>query len=259
MTPTGVTIAGVGGLLFGSFANVVVWRVPRKESIVSPGSRCPGCARALAWYENIPLVSWVALRGRCRTCKAAISIRYPIVELLMGALFALFAARLTRTTDLIAYLPLVWALVVLSFIDAEHKLLPNKIVYPTTVAGVVLLAIAAALGPGIGRFGTALIGGAAAFVFFFLIALVYPAGMGMGDVKLSFLLGMMLGYLPKAGARVFLGLFLGFFIGAVGGIALIAARKGGRKSQIPFGPYLVAGTIIGVLWGGNLIQVWLGR
>lgn len=257
MSAVAVVFAGVAGLLLGSFANVVVWRVPRHESIVSPGSRCPSCGRALAWYENVPIVSWLALRGRCRTCRASISLRYPLVELLTGVLFALTTARAERGTDLVAYLPLVWVLVVLSFIDIEHKLLPNRIVLPATVAGIVLLAVAAGLGPGFGALLRAIVGGAAAFAVFLAIALIYPAGMGMGDVKLSALLGMTLGYL--SGSRVFIGLFLGFLIGAVGGIALMAARRGGMKSQIPFGPYLAAGTVIAILWGGELSRLWLGR
>jgi leader peptidase (prepilin peptidase)/N-methyltransferase len=257
--PVGVAFAVLGGLLAGSFGNVIIWRVPRKESIVSPGSRCPNCGTPLRWYDNVPLFSWLALRGRCRHCRVRISVRYPIVELLTAALFGLTTALMPRGTDLIAYLPLMWVLVVLSFIDLQHKLLPNRIVFPAIGAGAVLLAVAAALGPGMGIWARALASGVASFLVFFLIALIYPSGMGMGDVKLSALLGMALGYLPHGGSRVFVGLFAGFLIGAVGGIILIASRRGGMKSQVPFGPYLAAGTVIGVLWGGDIARAWLGR
>lgn len=253
-----ILLSGFLGLVFGSFANVVVYRVPRRESVVSPRSRCPSCASTLSWWENIPVVSWVGLRARCRKCRAPISWRYPAVELLTGALFALTAARLERTSDLIVYLPLVWVLIVLSFIDLEHKLLPNRIVYPSIAAGVALFAITAVLGPGIGAWLRALGAGAAGFAFFLVLALIYPSGMGMGDVKLAALLGLSLGYLPDGWGRLFVGFMLAFIAGAVGGIALIVFRRGGMKSQVPFGPYLAAGTLAGVLWGEALLDAWLG-
>jgi len=250
-----VIAAVVVGCTFGSFANVVIYRVPLKLSVVRPRSRCPHCGHEIGALENIPIISWVVLRGRCRSCAAPISFRYPLVEALTGALFGLVAWRLPRHTDLVAYLPLVWVLVVLAFIDAEHKILPNRIVLPSVVAGVALFGIAAALGPGVDAWLRALAGGAIGFGFMLLLALIAPRGMGMGDVKLSALLGMALGYLGWG--RIFAGFFFAFVIGAVGGLAIIAIRGGGRKTQVPFGPSLAAGTIVAVLFGAQIQRIWL--
>ncbi|MGZ4141647.1 MAG: prepilin peptidase [Actinomycetota bacterium] len=241
--------------MFGSFANVVVHRVPLKESIVHPRSRCQSCGTELRARDNIPVVSWLLLRGRCRYCGAPISARYPAIELLTAALFGLAAWRIRPATDLVAFLPLLWVLVVLSFIDLEHKLLPNRIVGPSLATGVVLTGVAAALGPGAGAWVRALAGGAVAFGFFLLLAIISPRGMGMGDVKLSSVLGLALGYLGWG--RLFVGLLLSFIAGAVGGIGLIAARKAGMKSEVPFGPYLALGTIVSILFGGPLVRAWL--
>jgi leader peptidase (prepilin peptidase)/N-methyltransferase len=251
----GIALATLLGLIFGSFANVVVHRVPLKESIVHPGSRCPSCGVALRARDNIPVVSWLILRGRCRNCGARISIRYPAIELLTGVLFGLAAWKIRPTSDLIAYLPLLWVLVVLSFIDLEHKLLPNRIVFPSLVAGVVLLGVAAALGPGVHAWVRALIGAALAFAVFLALAIISPRGMGMGDVKLSAVLGLALAY--QGWGRLFIGFLLAFGAGAVGGLALIATRRGGRKSEIPFGPYLALGTVAALLFGGPLVHAWL--
>jgi len=251
----GVILAVVMGLAFGSFANVVVHRVPLKQSIVRPASRCPSCGVELRARDNIPVVSWLFLKGKCRNCGARISPRYPAIEILTAVLFGLAAWRIRPSSDLIAYLPLLWVLVVLSFIDLEHKLLPNRIVVPSFVAGVALLGIAAALGPGLGAWVRALLGAAAGFGAFFVLALISPRGMGMGDVKLSAVLGLALGYMGWP--RLLVGFFFSFLAGAVGGIALIAARRAGMKSEVPFGPYLALGTIVSVLFGGPIVRAWL--
>ena len=255
MLAAGVFLAVVVGLAFGSFANVVVHRVPLKQSIVRPGSRCPSCGVALRARDNIPVVSWLLLRGKCHNCGAPISPRYPAVEMLTAALFGLAAWRIRPSSDLIAYLPLLWVLVVLSFIDLEHKLLPNRIVVPSFVAGVVLLGVSAALGPGVGAWVRALLGAAVAFAFFFTLALITPRGMGMGDVKLSAVLGLSLAYLGWG--RLLVGFFVSFLAGAIGGIGLIAARRAGMKSEVPFGPYLALGTIVSVLFGAPIVRAWL--
>jgi leader peptidase (prepilin peptidase)/N-methyltransferase len=249
-----IAISGVAGLLFGSFANVLIHRVPRKESIVRPRSRCPHCGHEITPIENVPVVSWLFLRGKCSSCRARISFRYPAVELLTGALFALVAWRAPRATDLVAYLPLVWVLVVLSFVDAEHKLLPNAIVLPSIAAGAALFLVAALLGPGARAYVHALEGAAIGFGFFLLLALIAPAGMGMGDVKLAALLGMALGYLGLM--RIFTGFFAAFVIGSVAGLAIVAVRGGGRKTQVPFGPSLAAGTLIAILYGAQIQHLW---
>ena len=257
MEAAGIALAAIGGLVFGSFANVVVHRVPLKQSIVKPASRCPSCGTPLRARDNIPVVSWLVLRGKCHNCGARISPRYPAIEILTGVLFALAAWRIRPTTDLIAYLPLLWVLVVLSFIDLEHKLLPNRIVVPSLVTGVALLGVTAALGPGASSWVRALEGGAVAFASFFVLALISPRGMGMGDVKLSAVLGLALAY--QGWGRLFVGFLIAFAAGAVGGVALIAAKRAGMKSEVPFGPYLALGTIVSLLFGGPLVHAWLHR
>jgi leader peptidase (prepilin peptidase) / N-methyltransferase len=252
MEAAGIVLAVLFGLIFGSFANVVVYRVPLKQSIVKPASRCPSCGTPLAARDNIPVVSWLLLRGKCRACGALISIRYPAIELLTGVLFGLAAWRIRPATDLIAYLPLIWVLVVLSFIDLEHKILPNRIVIPSVAAGAVLLGIAAALGPGAGPWVRALIGGAVSFAFFLTLAIISPRGMGMGDVKLAAVLGLGLGYLGWG--RLFAGFLIAFAAGAAGGLLLIAAKRAGMKSEVPFGPYLALGTVYAILFGAPLAR-----
>jgi leader peptidase (prepilin peptidase) / N-methyltransferase len=246
------------GLLVGSFANVVIHRVPKRESIVSPGSRCPGCGASLRWFENLPVLSYLAQRGRCRHCGMHISLRYPAVELLTAGLFALAAATLPRATDLIAYLPFIWVLVVLSFIDLDHKLLPDRIVFPASGAFIVLFGIAAVLGPGIGTWPRSLATGLAALGALLVVHLISPAGMAFGDVKFSFMLGMALGYLDRGWPRVMAGFLMAFILGSVVGVGLMIVGKAGRKTQIPFGPFLAAGALIGIFWGDALLRWWLG-
>jgi leader peptidase (prepilin peptidase) / N-methyltransferase len=247
-------LAGVGGVVFGSFGSVVVHRVPRQSSIVKPRSRCPACDHELSAADNIPILSYVLLRGRCGYCKTRISFRYPAVEIFTGALWALAVARLGAGWHLIAYLPFLWVLVVLSLIDLEHKILPNRIVYPSLVAGPVLLGIAALGGPGLDPWLRALAAAVAGGGAFFVIALISPAGMGMGDVKLAALIGMFLGYLSWG--RVLTAFFLSFLLGAVVGVGLMVAGRAGRKSAIPFGPFMALGAVIALLYGEPLIRLW---
>src|SRR6187200_3200765 len=175
-----IAIAAVLGALIGSFLNVVIWRLPRGESIVSPGSHCPACGKPLAAYDNVPVLSWVVLGGRCRTCGAPISPRYPIVELLTAASFAGVVAVRGFDDDLVLELPFVAALMALAGIDLDHQLLPNKIVYPMAVYGVAATALVET-----GDLVEHLIAGAGAFLFLLAAVLAYPRGMGMGDVKLG--------------------------------------------------------------------------
>jgi leader peptidase (prepilin peptidase) / N-methyltransferase len=249
-------VAGLYGLVIGSFLNVVIWRVPRHESIVKPRSRCPVCETQIATRDNIPLVSWLILRGHCRHCNAPISIRYPLIEILTGVLFAAVGARYAHTWALPAFLVLTAALIAISAIDLEHFIIPNRIVYPVGFASVILLAFAALLGHDWSSFERALLGAAAAFTFFFLLHLAAPGGMGFGDVRLSFVLGLFLGWLGWA--YVFGGLFSGFLYGAVIGMLLIAFGKRGRRQHIPFGPFLAAGTMTFVLFGEQLVNWWRG-
>ena len=256
MTGFLVVVCGVLGLMIGSFLNVVIWRLPRGESIVRPPSHCPHCDTEIKPYDNIPVLSWVLLRGRCRTCGAGISARYPLVELTCAALWVAMVLRFGESWALPAYLVLVSALLALSLIDFDTFLLPNKIVYPLGVAMVVLFGLAGLLDDAGGDYGRALLGGLAAFAFFLTVHLIAPRGMGFGDVKLSFSLGVALGWISWG--TVFLGLFLGFLLGAVIGVLLIATKVRSRRDHVPFGPFLAVGTVLAILFGAPLLDLYLG-
>jgi leader peptidase (prepilin peptidase)/N-methyltransferase len=233
-------LAGVLGLLVGSFLNVVVWRLPRGESLVHPRSRCPGCGTPIKPYDNVPVLSWLVLRGRCRTCGTAISARYPLVEATTGVLFAAVVLGLL----------LVTALVPITMIDLDRRLIPNAITLPASVAALV-----AAVALDISFVPEQLIAGAAAGGFFLVAALLYPRGMGMGDVKLAGMLGL---YLGRAVApAIFIALISGVLVGA-----LIMARLGareGRKAAVPFGPFLALGALIAMFVGDDLVDAYLDR
>src|SRR5437764_316267 len=240
-------MCGVFGLAVGSFLNVVIYRVPRKESIVRPRSRCPGCGTQLAERDNIPVVSWVVLRGHCRTCGEPISARYPLVELTTAALFVAAALRFGLDWVLPAYLVFFAALVAITFIDLELYIIPNRVLYPTIFISIPLLVLAAAAQSEWGNLERAVIGAVVAWVFFLVLHLVSPRGMGFGDVRLSFLLGLFLGWLDLR--HVFLGVFFGFLLGSIVGIALMILRRRGRKDHILFAPLLAVGAIVAVLAG----------
>ena len=248
-------LAGVLGLIIGSFLNVVVWRVPRGESIAHPPSHCPACGAAVRPRDNVPVVSWLRLRGRCRDCKAPISARYPLVELGTAAVFVVLGGRIGLEPELPAFLYLGAIGVALALIDLDVKRLPNAIVLPSYVVAGVLLGAAAAFGDDWSSYLRAGLGMVALFGFYFVLALVYPAGMGFGDVKLAGVLGAYLGWLGWP--EVVSGAFLGFLFGGVVGMALMATRRAGRKSQIPFGPFMLAGALVAILWGGALADLYL--
>jgi leader peptidase (prepilin peptidase)/N-methyltransferase len=247
-----VVFAGVIGLVVGSFLNVVIWRVPRKESVVAPRSKCPSCDTFIEPRDNVPVLSWLALRGKCRHCSAPISARYPLVELATGVLFVAIAARFAHSWALPAYLVLGAALLAISVIDLEHYIIPNRIVYPVGFALVPLFALAALLGDDWHAFGRALLGALAAFAVLFVIHIISPRGMGFGDVRLCFLLGLALGWLGWE--QVMLGIFAGFLYGAVIGVLLIALRIRQRNQHIPFGPFLAAGAVTVMLLGPPLVD-----
>jgi leader peptidase (prepilin peptidase) / N-methyltransferase len=245
------TVCALLGLAVGSFLNVVIYRVPRKESVVRPRSRCPGCGTQLAERDNIPVVSWILLRGRCRSCGEAISGRYPLVELGTAVLFAAAGLRFGLDWALPAYLVFFAALMAITFIDLEHYIIPNRVVYPTIFLSVPLLILAAALQDEWGNLERALLGAVLAWGFLLVVHLISPRGMGFGDVRLSFVLGLFLGWLDLR--HVFLGLFLGFLFGSISGLALMALRRRGRKDHIPFGPFLAAGAVVAVLFGSPIL------
>ena len=257
MSPIAVaSLIGLLGLALGSFANVVIHRVPRGESIVRPASRCPSCGQPVAWRDNLPVVGWLLLRGRCRHCRAPISARYPLVELGMGLLWFLVALRLDSAGlgwAIPAYLALAFLCVVLAVIDASTRRLPNRITYPAFPLVLTLLLVASVGLGDLGRLGRGLLAAAAVGAFFLALALISPGGMGLGDVKLAPTLGLALGWLSW-GAVAF-GVFAGFLLGGLAGLVAIALLGLTRKSLLPFGPWLVTGALLGVLAGAD-VAAW---
>jgi leader peptidase (prepilin peptidase)/N-methyltransferase len=248
-------VAGVLGLLVGSFLNVVIWRVPRGESVVRPPSACPACGAAVRPRDNVPVVSWLLLRGRCRDCGAAVSRRYPLVELSCAALFVVMALRFGADPVLPAYAYLAAVGLALALIDLDCKRLPDALTLPSYPVVAVLLGLAALLGSDSGELVRALLGGAAMYAFYFFLCFAYPAGMGFGDVKLAGVLGMAMAWLGWGAWTV--GLFLGFLAGGVFGLLLVLARRGGRKTAVPFGPFMLLGALLAVLWGSGLADAYL--
>lgn len=249
-------LTAVLGLFVGSFLNVVIYRVPREESVVTPRSHCPSCDTQLTWYENVPVASWVALRGRCRTCSSPVSARYPVVELLTAGVFGLMGWRFGLAWELPAYLYLAAIGVALAAIDLDTRRLPDAIVLPSYAVGGALLGLASLAEHDGAAALRAVGGGAALWAFYLVLRVVKPSGMGWGDVKLSGVLGGYLAWLSW-GALV-VGGFAGFLIGGVSGLLLIAAGRAGRKSTIPYGPYMLTGVLVGVLWGAQLADLYLG-
>jgi leader peptidase (prepilin peptidase)/N-methyltransferase len=247
--------SGVLGLLVGSFLNVVVWRVPRGESVVSPPSACPGCGHGIRTFDNVPILSWLLLRGRCRDCGATISPRYPLVELATAVLFGLTAWRLGAVWELPAYLYLAAIAVALTLIDIDVRRLPNAIVLPSYGVAAVLLLVPAVAEGEWDAYVRALLGAVILFAGYFALAFAYPAGMGFGDVKLAGVLGMYLGWLGWG--ELATGAFLGFLLGGVWGAGLLIAKRAGRKSAIPFGPFMLAGALLGVFVGGAIARAYV--
>ncbi len=251
-----IVACGVFGLIIGSFLNVVIWRLPRRENLSHPGSHCPKCEHPIRAYDNIPMLSWLILRGKCRDCGNAISVRYPLVEAFTGLMFAVSGALVGYS---IMLLPMLWFVAVgiaLSMIDIDVKRLPNSLVLTSwaVVAGGLLLT--AAMEGEWSNLAYAGLGAVCMGAVYLLLALVYPAGMGMGDVKLAVLLGMVLGWFGMA--EVVVGFFLGFLLGAVYGLALIAVKRAGRKSAVPFGPFMIAGAWVALLWGAAIADWYAG-
>jgi leader peptidase (prepilin peptidase)/N-methyltransferase len=241
-------VAGALGATVGSFLNVVAYRLPRGESLVRPGSRCPGCATAIKPYDNLPVLGWLLLRGRCRTCKIRISPQYPIVEALTALLAVSVVLVKHSAVDYALGLTLIAILVPVALIDLEHRIIPNKI---TLGASVVALAIGLALKPS--GVPEQLIAGAAAGGFLLVFVLAYPKGMGMGDVKLAAVLGLFLG------RSVAVAILAAVLVGTVVGGAVMA-RLGvqqGRKTAVPFGPFLAVGGVIALLAGPAIIHWYL--
>jgi leader peptidase (prepilin peptidase)/N-methyltransferase len=258
LTPPWVLSAcgGVIGLLVGSFLNVVVWRVPRGESLIRPASACPRCGHPIRPRDNIPVLSWLLLRGRCRDCAAPISRRYPVVELGTGIAFSVVVAVLGLRWELGAALCLTAIGITLALIDLEHKRLPDPIVlagYLVTAAFLLAPGLVMHRGDDVVR---GLISGAALFALYFLMLIVYPGGMGFGDVKLAGLLGLVLGWVGYGTLAV--GAFSAFLLGGIFTIVLLAAGRARRGTAIPFGPWMIAGAVVGVAAGESIWNAYLG-
>lgn len=294
--------AGVFGLVIGSFLNVVAYRVPAGIPLTRE-SRCPRCDEPIRWWQNVPVIGWLALRGRCARCRGGISIRYPLVELVTGVVFSAVAAGviLARPFDLrpvdgaqwfgtaefwgvLLTLEVFAALsIVLAIIDIDTRRLPNAIVLPGWVAVAALFAITTvwagiesstevlAIGPSTGSGAqavsagtqmtwmpllTALAGGAALYLFYYVVRLISPRGMGGGDVKLAGLVGTVLGWFGWSSLVV--GAFAAFVLAGVFGLALIATGRAQRRSAIPFGPWMLAGAWVGIVFGEPLGRWYLG-
>lgn len=234
------------GLIIGSFLNVIAYRVPRGESIVTPRSRCTSCGEEVRALDNVPLLSWLFLRGRCRHCKAQISPRYPAVELVTGLAFVAIVLAQGVSLELLLHLPFAAMLIAVADIDFEHRIVPNRILAPLAVWGI---GVSALVRPD--ALPELLIAGAAAFTFLLLAALAYPAGMGMGDVKLAGVMGLYLG-LSVAPAML-----IAFLLGSIVGLAIMAREgAGARKKGVPFGPFLALGSLVALLAGQELIDLY---
>jgi leader peptidase (prepilin peptidase)/N-methyltransferase len=244
-------VAAVYGLLMGSFVNAWAYRLPRKISVVRGRSFCPHCKTQIKAYDNVPLVSWLVLRGRCRACGAAISPRYPIVEGLTALLYVLVALHDGWSWLVVPHLVFVTALVMVSEVDVEWQIIPDAVVLPVAALGLALMIV---LEPH--RWLEWLVSGLGAALFLFVIAEVYRRlrgieGMGMGDVKLALCMGVYLG------AAVIPALFIGFVVGAVAGVLLMAVAGKSGKTAIPFGPFLAAGAVVALFLGQPIIHAYL--
>jgi leader peptidase (prepilin peptidase) / N-methyltransferase len=243
-----LAFSAVLGLAIGSFLNVVIYRVPRDESLLRPGSHCPRCQAPIRPWHNVPVLSWLVLRGRCAGCRERISLRYPLVELGTAALFVAVTAKFGAVPVLPAYLYLAAIAVALALIDLDVHRLPNAIVLPSYVVGAVLLAPAVVVHRDVDAATRALVGMAVLWAFYFALAYAYPGGMGFGDVKLAGVLGLYLGWLGWS--ELLVGTFAAFLLGGLVGAALMAARLAKRKTALAFGPYMLAGAFVAVFVAG---------
>ena len=232
----------------GSFLNVVIARVPEGRSIVGPGSACPRCSTPIAWYDNVPLLSFALLRARCRKCGEPISWRYPVVELVTGLLFVLAMAERGLTIDLIPALLLVAGLVAITGIDLDHQLIPDVISIPGIVVGLAVSTLTGRPGWLDSLVGVVIGGG-----IFLLIIVASRGGMGGGDMKLGAMLGAFLGW-----KLVLVAILIAILAGGVFAIVVLLLRRKGRKDAVPFGPFLALGGVVSLFWGESLLAWYLG-
>jgi leader peptidase (prepilin peptidase)/N-methyltransferase len=247
-TAAAAVVAGIFGAVVGSFLNVVAYRLPRHESLLRPASRCPQCETPIKPYDNVPVLGWLWLRGRCRACGASIAWRYPLVEAFTGLLCAGVVVRFGADADVWLGLVFVLLLVPVTLIDLDYRIIPNVLMAIGAVAAIALV-----LATRSGDIEEHLIAGLAAGGFFLIAAIAYPAGMGMGDVKLAAVMGLFLGRAVAPG--IFAALVFGTVVGAV--IIARVGTKEGRKTGIPFGPWLALGGLVGLFAGDPLVDWYL--
>ena len=241
------------GLIVGSFSNVCIYRIPRNESIIYPASHCPKCRSNISPKDNIPLLSYILLKGRCRNCKSKISIQYPIVELLTGLIYLIIYLTYGLSVQTLIYIILSSALIIIAFIDLNEQIVPDVISLPGIVIGFIISFfipyisfINSALGILVGGGIILIIGLAGSLIF-------KKEAMGGGDVKLAAMLGAFLGW-----RYIVISLFLGFFLGALAGIFLIISKIKSREDTVPFGPFIVLGSFITLFWGEKIISWYIG-
>jgi leader peptidase (prepilin peptidase)/N-methyltransferase len=249
----GVTLLG---LAVGGFLTTLVARVPGGEPLRRPGPSCRTCDAPIAMRDRVPVLSWLLLRGRCRNCGAAIPARYPLIEAATGLLFLLSYLWLGASWELPAALYLAALAITATAIDLEHHRLPDVLVLPSYPVMLALLVLATAGPGGLHDLGRAVLGGVAMFAGYLLLGLINPSGLGGGDIKLAGILGMVLGWVGWWTVAV--GAFAGFLIGAVIGLLLLVLGRAGRKSHVPFGPAMFAGTYVGLLFGQDFGQWYWG-
>jgi leader peptidase (prepilin peptidase)/N-methyltransferase len=264
-----VVFGAILGLLIGSFVNVVIYRVPQGLSVVRPASRCPKCGNPLSPLDNVPVLSWVFLRGRCRHCREPISALYPVVEVTTGLLFGAVVLYgfppIASAPDpvsgwghaifLVALLWFAGASVALTVIDLQTHRLPNAIVYPTTIVAAVAAGTAAIALDSVELFARAMAGGGVLFAFYLALALIWKGGMGLGDVKLAAAIGIYLGYVGWG--ALFVGAFAAFVFGGIASVVLLARGAATGKTAIPFGPWMLMGAWAGIFFGDWIAFTYL--
>jgi leader peptidase (prepilin peptidase)/N-methyltransferase len=243
----------VFGALIGSFLNVCIVRLPEERSIVRPRSHCPSCGHEIAWYDNVPVLSYVLLRGRCRGCRARISPVYPVVELLTGALAVALWMRLGPTMAFAGYFVFAAALVTVTFIDLDHRIIPDVISLPGIVIGLAVSFVSPLVTPLDSLLGVVVGGGILLAIAYAYQAIRGQEGMGGGDVKLLAMIGAFLGW-----QSVFVTLMLASLIGSVIGVALMLYQRADAKLAIPFGPFLAGGALISLFFGDRILAFYFG-